>query len=114
MSYDPYADYRRRQAEIQKQESQRFWDRTMRDLHAQSNPTPATPPGDTATGVVGLVGSALGWTGYWILSPPNQGLAWVLGFVSNLVLVIVVAPRTLLVAGVLVGILGVWVEFFAA
>lgn len=150
MSYDPYADHRRRQAEIQRQESQRSWDRTMRDLRGLGNPPPPAPAGETASGLarflffllvpvvwlaglvwyrdiarpwsrfrkivgtVALLASAVGWTGYWLLSPPDEGLAWILGAAANLVLVAVLAPRTVLGLGVLAAVVGIWIEVIAA
>jgi len=66
-----------------------------------------------AVGLVAVIGVVAGWTAYAVLSNPDQGLAWVVAFLSGLLLTVVAVPRTILVLGVLIGALGAYVEFFA-
>lgn len=149
MSYDPYAEIRRQQAEALKRQEQQFHDKILRDIKANADPTPPTPPSETATGLIGVVllllypvawvaglvwrrdigrpwsrfrkgvalvavaGAAVGWTWYNVVGAAEGGLGWILGFLSTSLLVVALAPRTVLVVGTLVAILGIYVEFFA-
>lgn len=148
MSYDQFAEHRRRQAETQRRESQRFWDNQIKETWKTASPAPPvdgteavggllglillllTPVGwvvrmvardmappwnpfRKAAGLVAAVGMVAGWTAFAVLSDPQQGLAWVVAFLSGLLLAVVAVPRTILVLGVLIGALGAYVEFFA-